>query len=512
VWGKVRSSDPPTNCREKIADRIVWLTDPGPNGQAPQADPKSAAWDEVTKNTIQSRRRFILAASKQVGNQQMAFSPSTHAAHSSNTRSSGRSLMCAQRELSRRDLARVADVPKRIRTVAPTPRQTPRDAPQVGALVIRWLSTLRRFAALEGLRGIAAFAILGFHFANVNGQPSGTVGFARHLEVGVPVFFVLSGFVLYRPWLLAHSEGLKPPSIQRYARRRMARIVPAYWVALTVAVTLGLSTGPIGHAPLVYYGFLQTYSVRTVFNGLSPAWSLCVEMSFYAVLPVLAYGIARWGGSLRRQGLIAAFLILAVIGVRAAALSDARALCATLLGTFDWFVVGMLLATVSVVRPSAFRRVSPAGCFIAAAAVLVTVSALGLPSGIMGAPGLPMASWLGDHVAYTLIAGLMVMGAVAAEDRHGLVPALLKSRGGQLLGQISYGVFLWHVPMIFATGRVVAHGWWPNVWAAKLLLTVTLALVAAAVSWYGLERHVLRARFVVGGRRKRLDTPAAETT
>ena len=55
-----------------------------------------------------------------------------------------------------------------------------------------------------------------------------------HLNVGVALFFLISGFLLYRPYALALVHGSEPPRLAAYAKRRFLRIVPAYWVALTL--------------------------------------------------------------------------------------------------------------------------------------------------------------------------------------------------------------------------------------------------------------------------------------
>ncbi len=74
-----------------------------------------------------------------------------------------------------------------------------------------------RVASLTGLRALAALLIIGTHAAYGTGQlTNGYLGalYAR-LEIGVPIFFVLSGFLLFRPWLRAAAGGTSPPSLRR---------------------------------------------------------------------------------------------------------------------------------------------------------------------------------------------------------------------------------------------------------------------------------------------------------
>jgi acetyltransferase len=74
--------------------------------------------------------------------------------------------------------------------------------------------------------------------------------------------------------------------VPRYLRRRVLRIVPAYWVAVAV---LGISPGAVGVFDedwWRYWFFLQLYSAETLGGGIPVAWSLCVEVSFYLLLPL----------------------------------------------------------------------------------------------------------------------------------------------------------------------------------------------------------------------------------
>src|SRR5919112_3282710 len=123
----------------------------------------------------------------------------------------------------------------------------------------------RRMASLDGLRGLAALSIFVFHgWLYTMPQPSATarstVGdYAVHeLRLGLVLFFVLSGFLLSRPWFAAALGERRPPSIGRYVRSRAARILPAYYVALGGSILLlwglegtpGLRLPPADELPL----------------------------------------------------------------------------------------------------------------------------------------------------------------------------------------------------------------------------------------------------------------------
>ncbi|MEA2495606.1 MAG: hypothetical protein QOJ29_3517, partial [Thermoleophilaceae bacterium] len=83
--------------------------------------------------------------------------------------------------------------------------------------------------------------------------------FTARLDVGVTVFFVISGFLLYRPFVAARIEGRRAPRVRDYARRRVLRIFPAYWLALTVlAIWPGL-VGVWSGYWWAYYALIQNY-------------------------------------------------------------------------------------------------------------------------------------------------------------------------------------------------------------------------------------------------------------
>src|SRR3954469_15306078 len=102
----------------------------------------------------------------------------------------------------------------------------------------------RNFPLFDGLRALAALSVLTFHaayFAGIGVTDSPLKPYTGRLEVGVSVFFVISGFLLYRPFVRARLDDEPPPRTAAYAWRRFLRIVPGYWVALTVvALWLGV--------------------------------------------------------------------------------------------------------------------------------------------------------------------------------------------------------------------------------------------------------------------------------
>ncbi len=117
------------------------------------------------------------------------------------------------------------------------------------------------------------------------------------------IFFLISGFLLYRPFALSHLAGLPGPDRRRFWTRRLLRIVPAYWLALTV-LAYGFHTvsmGPGWQGVVSHYLFLQIYFPSQSVYGIPQAWSLCTEMTFYLFLPLYAWLAARGRRTARRQ-------------------------------------------------------------------------------------------------------------------------------------------------------------------------------------------------------------------
>lgn len=94
-----------------------------------------------------------------------------------------------------------------------------------------------RLPGVEGTRGVAALSVLAFHVWLRGGSGLGDVGVVLSYGwLGVPLFFVLSGLLLYRPFARAIVAGSNLPSFRRYARARSLRIFPAYWLVLLCCV------------------------------------------------------------------------------------------------------------------------------------------------------------------------------------------------------------------------------------------------------------------------------------
>jgi peptidoglycan/LPS O-acetylase OafA/YrhL len=382
-----------------------------------------------------------------------------------------------------------------------------------------------RFPLFDGLRAIAALSVLVYHvgyFSRANEGESGLSPYLARLNVGVAVFFVISGFLLYRPLLAARIGHSAPIRLRDYARRRVLRIVPAYWVALTVLAVYPGLPDVFTRRWWVYYGFAQDYGIHTVVDGIGPAWSLGCEAVFYAALPLISLTLARLASLTGRrvwwQLELAALgaLVLASIGWRAYVHSHSGIPPSTFAGTFGWFALGMLLAVASVLwqsHPRGWLRLAArhawAGWVLAAVAYLVICRGLGLGGGFVFLQRESTAQDLAVYALSGVVAFGLALPAAFERPRRGAIGRLLGSRVVAWLGLVSYGVYLYHYPIASAlSGGVNSGGNATTRFVWLLPATAAITITAAALSYYVVERPALRFKDLRGRRRAQALEPA----
>jgi peptidoglycan/LPS O-acetylase OafA/YrhL len=372
--------------------------------------------------------------------------------------------------------------------------------------------------ALDGLRVIAAFAVLILHVSGqtgfeFTGAPSSWL--VSRGDVGVPIFFVLSGLLLYRPWAKAALTGTGYPAASIYLWRRALRILPAYWAVVIAAIALlnRPHAGSVG-TWLEYLLLIQNYVPHhwwpgTGAPGLAQMWSLVVEASFYLLLPVLAALLTAWARSgaddigQRARRLLVGIGAFGSVSYVTAILSyfptASPSLGPTLPRLTTWFAAGMAITVVATwahlehhpdgaIGPvAAFCRAiagSVYACWaIAAAAFLIACTPVAGPEDL-AYPTL----WnvLVKAALYTVVAAAVVAPVAFQPARDTLPARLLGNRVMSYLGKISYGIFLWQFVVIYlffeVTGEPDAfHGGY-YAWPAVLGILIVVATVTTALS------------------------------
>jgi peptidoglycan/LPS O-acetylase OafA/YrhL len=318
------------------------------------------------------------------------------------------------------------------------------------------VSKAERVASLTGIRAVAALLVMLTHAAYTTGKYThGYVGLVySRMEIGVPIFFVLSGFLLFGPWVKAVASDGDSPSVRRYAWHRVRRIMPAYVVTVLAAFALYhfRTAGPNpGHT---WTGLVRNLTLSQIYTdnylysylhqGLTQMWSLAVEVAFYVALPLMAYLLLvvwcrrRWRPVLLLTGLAGLALItpawLILVHTTDFLPDGSRLWLPTYL---SWFIGGMMLAVLQSmgVRVYAFACVPLAVvCYFIASTPIAgepTTSPHELREALIKA------------AFYAVIATLAV-APLALGDR-GIYAKFLATRPMVFLGEISYEIFLIHL-------------------------------------------------------------------
>ncbi len=391
-----------------------------------------------------------------------------------------------------------------------------------------------RFPLFDSLRAIAALSVFAVHLPLVATMAPDHFlkPYLLELNLGVAVFFLISGFLLYRPLAQARYLGEPAPSARLFGTRRALRIVPAYWVALPVVVLmLGASGEAASASPvftpsgvITYFGFLQVYDSDTLLGGISAAWTLCVEVTFYAMLPLWALLMRRFAsrshGQFVRTELVAlAGLFMVGFTWTAVAASNTTPTANVFLDPtqikpwlyvlpayLDHFAVGMALAVASVAlagretQPRAVTLIERAPWLpwlVAAVAFAVTAQLSDWFSGNWG------ARFLATHELQAVVALGLLAPAVFGNPEVGWVRRLLANRVLLWLGLVSYGIYLWHAAVIAKLVDLGALNSMSDLPFTASALAITV--LAAAASFYLVERRALRLGRRLSHRRRSQD-------
>jgi len=341
---------------------------------------------------------------------------------------------------------------------------------------------------LDGARAIATLSVFSFHALWRTPALDPLRPVLGHADLGVEVFFILSGFLVVRP-LVAHAVlGARPVGFVDFWRRRIARIWPAYLVALVGSVAIGVGTidgvsGWIKHGLLIDSWFRDGGG-----TGLRVSWTLVVEVAFYAaVLPLAA--VVLLAGRRRLDAWILACLGLLAYGSWAIALTTQH-------HTDPWvrvlppylpaFAAGMLLAVAELgdargtwfggaVRAIRWVGARPRLCWALAATAFLAMVLLFEPSET--APAFRLGH---DRMMQSFLQ--VAVGALALAPlalRTATVP-WLSSRTLTALAAASLGFFLWHIQVLRVV-RPLLDGSTP-VAAVGLALAVAGSFLAGEAS------------------------------
>lgn len=364
-----------------------------------------------------------------------------------------------------------------------------------------------RVANVDILRALAALLVLGIHAYALGGRVVPVKAQYWYdvpliaMASGVWLFFVISGYVISRPFVDRLLSGEPLPALIPYALRRAFRIYPLYWIALTAVIAIDGASGARPWQLVIHYALLNNLVPGREEALFSPAWTLTLEVLFYASVPLLALALRRFARRLTAERLAAIVLASWAASIAFAVLADLPGegrvglwLRFVFPGMWQAFCPGILLAIAPHLRERRWRRwlvefpaTSAARALMIAALVLAALLSAVAPLrfGIVPYQLLSDASRPLFSIAYGVAVAAALRAGPWAPDRGWIVG----------LGLASYGLYLIH-PVI--EDFMLAHGLIPVADDRLLGYLVNLACLAALtiplalLSWRLLEQPAIQ--------------------
>ncbi|MDQ3677374.1 MAG: acyltransferase, partial [Actinomycetota bacterium] len=364
----------------------------------------------------------------------------------------------------------------------------------------------QRSTRLESLRALGWLAVLVAHVLTLALAYQGLGDTYKNRlmlgggVLGLYLFFAMSGYLLYLPFARRQLCGERRIDVRRYARNRMLRILPVYYLVIAVLLIVQPLDADRGDW-WRWLTFTQNFSAETIHRLNAPLWSVVVEVQFYIALPLMAWAVAKLGGrSFPRTVAVLAGIALASWIIRSREVVNAAEpniigpLGKYALPSFLYaFMGGMLLAVLRLAwerRPPRWAQwpvVGASGAWIAAAVGLHLLIAYDFDY---------QEPWV------ALVAALIV-GACVLPLRTGVIVNILERRPLAVVGVASFSLYLWHWPILQALSGVhfgaapgEAVGIVGEQTDFKGLLAVGLPLCVAVglASYWIIERPFLRRR------------------
>lgn len=384
----------------------------------------------------------------------------------------------------------------------------------------------RRFVGLDGLRGYLALCVILVHTLGLFAPIVLHQTHADLLGQAIVVFFALSGFLIYLPFMYRILDARPLPSIRDYARGRIFRVYPAY-IAIFLIANFALSGLFISNAMetmepgkdtgtgmivdplrlLLHLTLLQNYFPSELQTGINSSWTLTIEITFYALLPLLSLGAMRiarsWTGGRRYLAAALPGIVLIVLGavsrVIAWRLFESSSISlldaewgANPLGVFsrsfalwaDNFGWGMLsIVAFAAIQRGALTKVGRLRPRMAALVLLVVALLVAAVSVLTETRPLPFIVAVGSAAFFLVLVLPNRRGETSLFSRAvDWVPV-------RYVGLISLSTYLWHYPVLLVVLRLGLP--FPDTIpgaAANVAMVAAISIALASVSYWLIER------------------------
>jgi peptidoglycan/LPS O-acetylase OafA/YrhL len=364
---------------------------------------------------------------------------------------------------------------------------------------------MKEIDGLTGLRGYAALWIMLFHSLTIITPFYGTAKkYPFTGIIGVDMFFVLSGFLLFIPFADALIAEIPIPdtSIMYYFKKRFLRIFPAYYAQIAILAGLSLAGVYEVQPPSVWIAHI--FMVHNFYSGWAKAingvwWTLAPEFDFYLVLPLLFLLIRKKGMDWFILSAIQLSIVYKlIIFPHITNMDDGykQYMLGQLPGRIDLFAIGMTAAFIYRKYYDQLRN------FPNAEKIMVLAGIIGIGGFYLVMTSLGRGVYYGGHwslyiaeTIYGLIAAILILGITL---NGGIGKAIFSNRVMVYFGTVSYSIYLWHVPilrMIFENKSVVAalNG---GLKAGIIVMYVGIVFAVSHLSYRWIEKPFIRLSHV----------------
>jgi peptidoglycan/LPS O-acetylase OafA/YrhL len=374
-----------------------------------------------------------------------------------------------------------------------------------------------RFPCFDAFRFFGMVMVLVIHTEFATQVTGPLRPYLARMDVGVPIFFVISGFLLYRPFIARQLAGKPAMKTGTFLRRRVLRVIPGYWFALTVCVLfLGVQMNGIADV-FWYYSLLFPFDPSRALGGagvlagqvgIPQAWSLTAEFCFYLMLPVLTIGLRRFTMTKPAANQARAALLVALALVAFGQLfrlyfvladpSWQREAVIWAPNWVDFFALGMTAAVISawVAAGGRLPRVlatlgrHPWWSWGVAAIAGFAVTRFQPPA----IPGVFTLEYCARFALYGVVAVFLLIPVMFGDQTRTRARRVLASRPLVFLGTVSLGFYLFHLAFLH-----LAEDWtdappFGGSFVKIFVITFVCSIAAAIVSYFVVEKPFLRLK------------------
>jgi peptidoglycan/LPS O-acetylase OafA/YrhL len=371
-------------------------------------------------------------------------------------------------------------------------------------------ATVGRFEELEAYRGIAALLIVVFHAYQFSREGlgvqryvyEGTIlhRFFGNLDAGVAFFFALSGFLIFLPFARDAIEQRQHQSARGYLIRRAIRVAPLYYFAILFAWSLNYGGDRQQWLDLLeHLSFTQVFDNRHIFWDIGPAWSLSDELIFYLLVALVGAAAFRACARLRCVRSRVSALLACCAAIAGASVAYKFVAFEVLhvpltnfaayfgpLARVDSFAFGMIIAVLVAAsgRPRLGR----------ASALMLRLAGFGAIAYAFSTRSLDGIQTLYFHTICGLGVALII-ASTALAGRELRWTRMLANRRLQLLGLVSYSLYIWHEPLMSQLARHhILINSAPHAFPLNALVLAVVSLGIACLSYWIIEYPAMQLR------------------